>query len=128
MEAERSFKEESQALGIKQQIEAEKNIISSVFGSYKPVGEMDSLDVEHIMNAVSVVDEFGDRRQVATASLISPVLYHQVRKQGYTWRKLQSDSVRPQVAIYLDCIARKEELRIKAGESLRRLREGGNSS
>jgi hypothetical protein len=42
----------------------------------------------------------------------------------YDWRNQLTNDMKPEAAIYLDCVARKEELKRQAIEGFRRIRTG----
>lgn len=96
--------------GLRQQLESEKRLVKRALGSSKDIRALDKLDTLHLMNAVSMVGSWGPKSEsVATASLISGDLYNAARR-GYDWRDNSEEPRSPEVAVYLDCIARFEEL------------------
>lgn len=108
----------------KQQRETEKSLILKTFGSDRKITDLDMIDVNHLMANVSIVSEWGANGQrINIASCVSTQVYNAVRSRGYDWRgEYGNRSVIPQMAIYLDCLARLDEIQ----KTLQPVREGGH--
>ena len=108
----------------KVQREKESVLITGIFGESRDIKTLEGIDLAHLKNAVSITPKFVDRSYAATASLVTPQLYNAARTNLYDWRFYQKGSIRPEVAIYLDCIAREEEMRRDFVSNIKRIEEG----
>lgn len=109
---------------LEDQARREGNIIGATFGddSKNSVRQLDSIDVRYLMDCVALHKTFNST--VPTAAVARPEWYSAARRDLYDWRKLLKDDIAPETAIYLDCIAREQELKNTAVSAIQRLRTG----